>query len=239
MEASGAGLAAGGDAAQGDGGGSEQAQGGEAQGQAPDQSAVIAQLAEALPGLQDTQEQMRQFLSQQGEQAQEAEPPAPEAPQQPDLSFLEDPNVSLETAQSRLNEVIQDTARQMMAEQLAPLQEQVSNIDIERHAEALMQEFPDLRDDATAKSVMDAAETYAKNMGNPELVANPQFVRVIYLAGRAAQHAQEQGAQGAPDVATLEGAGGASPAGQQGAQPTADDITASWGKGGADVYSRL
>jgi hypothetical protein len=78
-------------------------------------------------------------------------------------------------------------------------------------------------------------------MGQPELAANTQFIRVTYLAGRAAQLAQEQqGAAGAPGAATLEGAAGASPGGaaQGGPQETADSIKQAWSSG-SDVLSKL
>ena len=242
MEASAAGLAA---TASGDGEGQQQQQGGQPaeNGAQPQGQDAIAQMAQTLQGLSEGQEQMREFLVGMG-----AQPEQPVEEQQPgaDLSFLDEtsPNYDPQQAAERLTQVMREQAgvatQAELAKALGPLQEQVSNMQRAQEADALVAEFPELGQPQTAEAVVKAAGQYAELMGMPELAANTQFIRVTYLAGRAAQLAQEQGAAGAPQAATLEGAAGASPgcAGQGGPQETAESIRQAW-SGGSDVLSKL
>jgi hypothetical protein len=251
MEASAAGLAGGtasgdGQAADGQqGSDGAPAQGEQAQGQQGD--AAIAQMAETLQGLSSSHEEMRQILEAQGQQQgtqqqqQEQQPPAA------DLSFLDEasPNYDPQRAAERLTEVMREQAgvatQAELAKVLAPLQQQVSDMQRAHEADALVAEFPDLGKEEIAGPVVKAAEQYAHMVGTPELASNTAFIRMTYLAGQAAQLAQQQqqGAAGAPGAATLEGAGGASPGGAgQGASQTADSIRESWSQG-SDVLARL
>ena len=63
----------------------------------------------------------------------------------------------------------------------------------------------------------DFSVQYAQMLGQPELGDNPAFWRMAYMAGRAADAANAEQQQ-QPAAATLEGAGGASPAGAADAQ---------------------
>jgi hypothetical protein len=250
MEASGAGLAASGD------GGSQQSDGAAAgggsqdgQGQQQGQSqqgltdAAIQQFTDTLSGVSDQQESMRQFLeSQQQPPAEQQEQPTP-----PDLSFLDEnaPGFDPAVAAQRLQEVMRSEAgaeaqKQLKAE-LDPIRETVSNMQRQQEADTLVAEFPELGKEETAKAVVSAAETQAAIMGMPQLAANTAFVRQVYLAGRATELAQQQqgGAASASGVATLEGAGGASPGGaQQGAERTAESMQQKWA-GRSNVLAKL
>jgi hypothetical protein len=209
----------------------------------PTGNEAIAQMAQQLQGLSDGQEQMRQYLEGIGQPAPEEQPQPPPAA---DLSFLDEqsPNYDPQQAAERLTQVMREQAgvatQQQLEQVLGPLQEQVSDMQRAQEADALVAEFPELGQAETAQAVVNAAGQYAELMGQPELAANTQFIRVTYLAGRAAQLAQEQqGAAGAPGAATLEGAGGASPGGAgQGQQQTADSIRESWARG-SDVLGKL
>jgi hypothetical protein len=202
-------------------------------------------MAAQLQGLSDSQEQMRQFLEgqsqqQPAEQQQEQQPPAA------DLSFLDEasPNYDPQRAAERLTEVMREQAgvatQAELAKVLAPLQQQVSDMQRASEADALVAEFPDLGKSDVAEPVVKAAGQYAEMVGMPELASNTAFIRLTYLAGRAAELAQQQeGAAGAPGAATLEGAGGASPGGAgQGDTQTAESIAASWSRGN-DVLAKL
>jgi hypothetical protein len=237
MEASAAGLAGAAPAGDAGGGAPGQTPGGEQQ-QAPQGADAIAQMAETLQGLAGTQEEMRQFLSDQaaaGQQTQQqAETPA--APTPPDLSFLDEtsPQYDPQKAAERLQEVMRAEAgtetQRLLQEALGPLQQQVGDMQRSQEADALVAEFPELGKAEVAEAVVKTAQQYAEMVGNPELAANTAFVRMTYMAGRAAQLAQQQeGAAAGAGAATLEGAGGASPGGAgQGATQTADSIATSW-----------
>lgn len=226
MEASQAGLAASDGQQQGD------AQNGEGQGDANAQMAQqIESLANTLPQLQQSQEQMREYL--------QSNPWAPqdetqEEPQVADLSFLDEssPQYDPNAVAQRLSEVMKQEAsteaERLMQEKLAPIQAQVQEMKSQQGADELAAEFPELKDAKVAQQVIEHAEQQAQILGHPELVGNFQFVRQVYLMGRAMQLSQEQRGDGAP-AATLEGAGGASP-GAQGATPTADSVTSTWGQ---------
>jgi hypothetical protein len=260
MEASAAGLAG---AASGDGG--EQAQGQQGQqgaegAQAGEQTqqqqgqltgdAAIAQMAEQLQGMAPVHEQMREFLSSQAEQQQAAQQQQQQQQQEEaaaaDLSFLDENSANYDPAKAaeRLTEVMRQQAgvatQAELAKVLGPIQEQVSNMQRQQEADALVTEFPELGEAETAQAVVKTAEQYAEMVGQPELAANTAFIRMTYMAGRAAQLAQQQeGAAAAPGAATLEGAGGASPGGAaQGAEQTAESIGEKWGAR-TNVLSKL
>lgn len=251
MEASAAGLAG---AASGDGEGQAQgqqgAEGAPAQGEQSQQQATgdaaIAQMAETLQGLTDSQEQMRQILEAQGQQPAEQQQQEQEQPPAADLSFLDEtsPNYDPQRAAERLTEVMREQAgvatQAELSKALAPLQQQVSDMQRAHEADALVAEFPDLGKEEIASAVIKTAHQYADMVGTPELASNTAFIRMTYLAGQAAQLAQQQeGAAGAPGAATLEGAGGASPGGAgQGDTQTADSIRESWTQGGS-VLAKL
>lgn len=256
MEASGAGLAAGGDAggqqqgqaAGGDGGGQQGAGDAAQAGQQQTSEATIAQMAETLQGLAGTQEEMRQFLATQAEAGAAAADAATQQQEQPkpaDLSFLDEssPQYDPEQAAARFDQVMREAAgseaQRLMQEQLAPLQQQVADMRTEREADTLMGEFPELGKPEVAAEAMKTVELAAEQIGRPELAGNAQFVRYIYMAGRAAELAQKQDGASGAGVATLEGAGGASPGGaDQGAEAAANAIGERWA-GRTNVLAKL
>lgn len=251
MEASGAGLAAGGGdgAAQGQGDGGEQQDG--QQGQATG-DAAIAQLAEGLARMESGQEEMRRFLGGIAEQqqgtGQEHQAQQEQHQQQPqplDLSVFDetapgyDGQKAAELLQNAMSQTASTEAGRLLQEAIGPLQQQVTDMRRSQETDALTAEFPDLKDEKVAESVVASAQRYATMVGQPELVTSTPFVRLVYMAGRAAELAQKQG--GAADgatAATLEGATGASPGSAAQGATTQEALAQAWGQR-SDVMAKL
>lgn len=242
MEASAAGLAG---PASGDGEAAQNGQQAPAQGQqegqqqAPQGDAAIAQMAEQMAAMSGTQEEMRAFLQAQAEQIQQTQTATQqEQQQQIDTSFLEDtsltPQQAAERLQTEIDKRAEIKAQALVDARVAPLEQSIGTMQQNQEADALVAEFPDLGKPEVAQAVLQEAERWATAIQQPEMAHNAQFLKMTYMVGRAAQLAQEQGAAGAPNAATLEGAGGASPGGAgQGAsqqQETSDSIAAKWGE---------
>lgn len=198
-------------AAQGDGG-----QAADGQQQGPDIGALAGQLEQ----LQGGQEELRQFLlSNPWQQQEAAEPETPSEPEALDLSFLDpdDPGWDPQQVAQRLSGLIDQAAEQKMQ----PLQERLNSIEStnaearrEAEAERLANEFPELQQRDVAEQVVGAAQQIAEAYGQPELANEPWFWRMTYMAGRAAESAQQEGTED-PQAAHLEGGAGARPGGSQ------------------------
>lgn len=209
MEASQAGLAAGqGDAAQ-----NGQGDGGEAQ-QGPDVSA----LAEQLGSLTQSQEQMREFLMSNPWQAQEQQTQEQQQNPELDLGFLDDPALSQEQLAQQFNTMldqgVDQRVQQILQQQVGPLAERVSNMQLEQQAQQLTEEFPQLKEPQVAEDVIKQSRQYAEMLGQPELAGNPMLWRLVYMGIKSAEAANDEGGE-SPAAAHLEGAGGAGPGGQQ------------------------
>ena len=227
------GAAGGGGTAAGVGDG-QQAQG-EQQGEQQQQAAPdFAALAAQMEGSVSQQlEQMREWMaeSQQSLQQQLA-PEQPVEPQQTDLSFVDpnSPNYDPERAAAQLLDVLTQQQKDAVNEQIAPLQQQLSEMQSAREADFLAQEFPDLQNPETADAVFRATHEWVQAAGLPiEAASNMQVVRAVYMMGRAAElNATEQQA-GQQQAAALEGAGGASPGGTGGGLTAASIISGGGG----------
>lgn len=208
MEGSGAGLGGGDAGAQG--------QAAEAQQQGPD----LGQLTAGLESLQSGQEELRQFLmsapwEQAVEQVQEQDPEL-------DLSFLmpqQEPD-SQELARQlseTLNQATSQQLQQQLDQHLNPVREQLNDMRTQMEVAQLVQEFPELAEPEVAQRIAGRggiAEQMAEQLGQPALAQQPAFWRMAYMAARAADMANEEGAD-APPAAHLEGGGGAMPGSQQ------------------------
>lgn len=193
------------------------ADGGEAQ-QGPD----IGQLASSLESMQAGQEELRQFLMNEPWKAP-PEAQAPQAPQEPeamDWSFLDpeaaefEPQALAQKLGGLIEQTMAQREQQFLQQHLEPLREAQQNERIAREAQMLVDEFPDLGDPEIGPQVVQAARQVAEANGHPELANQPWFWRTIYMAGRAAQSASEEGAE-PPAAAHLEGGSGARPGAQQ------------------------
>lgn len=220
MSAGAAAGAAGGDAgqvaqgeAQGDGGG----------GDAPS----TAQIAEMLAAQQASQDQMYQYLQSQPWAQQEAPEAEPEAAPELDLSFLDmdSPEYNPEQVAQRLGGLIEQTVEQRVQQGIqqavTPLQQQQQEMIQRQQVAELVGEFPEMADEAVYTDVLKHATAIADAMGQPELRNNPVLWRITYMAGRAADAAQEESGE-VPAAAHLEGGAGAAPAG--GGQDMGDAI---------------
>jgi hypothetical protein len=180
MEASQAGLAA---------GGNGQGDGGQGESQGPD----VAALAQQLEAQGGTLEQMREFLVAQPWQ-QQPEPSQQE--QEPtfhddlDLSFLDpgdptfDPQQVAERLSGLIDQVTDQKVNQAIQQHVDPLRQENVDARREREALALATEFPELEDNAVAGEVVGAARQIAEAYGQPELAAEPWFWRMTYMGGR-------------------------------------------------------
>lgn len=242
MEASGAGLAGNGQGQGGDAG--QQAAQGAAEGQQQAPGGLDpASIQQALESMQGGQEQLRQQLGQMGEflQTNPWQPPAEEPGPEPlDLGFLNDPMLEPQQLSERLTEVINQQAQQqaqsLLEQRLAPLEQRVNEREMHSEAADLVAEFPELGDPKVANEVVSNARAYADLLGMPEAANKPAFWRVIYMAGRAAEHASQEGSGATPGAAHLEGGAGAAPG-----QPQVDlgDMIVNGGGPGAPLGSRV
>jgi hypothetical protein len=223
MEASAAGLAA----SDAGGGGEQQQQGEQADGQQtqqPDLSALATQLQDVPAQL----EQMRSFM-EQSQLAQAPQDAAEEEPAAPDLSFVdpESPTYDPQRAAEQLLEVLGQQQQQAVTQAVEPLQNALSEMQAARDADYLAQEFPELQNPETADAVLKATQEWVNAAGlPPEAASNMQVVRAVFMMGRAAElHNAETATDGQQQqAATLEGAGGASPAGSTPGGLTAESI---------------
>jgi hypothetical protein len=221
---------------QGDGGdaGQQQQQGDGAEG-----GVDLSQLAAGLAQQQASQQEMYDFLrsqpwSQQEEQGQQQEA----SPEPLNLDFLNmddpgfDPGQMAERLGSLIESTVEQRVKQGIDQAVTPLQQQQEQMQREQEAAALVAEFPEFGEAETANAVLATASQLAEAYGQPDLANKPWFWRMTYMAGRAADAAQEE--QGdTPAPGHLESGAGGAPAGGRGGGMTADDIVGA--KRGASV----
>jgi hypothetical protein len=216
------GQAAGGDA----GGDNGQAQG-EAQG--PDLSGMVDQIGQIASG----QEEMRQYLASNPWQAQE--PAAEEAQDEGlDLSWMDPQNPVYEdpaAVAQRLNDQISGAVEQRVQALTDPMREQMAEMRRDQQARDLAAEFPEIATDEMAQQIAGPgglAAQMADQLGQPALAAEPSFWRLVYMAHKQAEQANN-GSDG-PGAAPLESAGGPGPA-QQSNEDIVKGIMESGGQG--------
>jgi hypothetical protein len=220
----------GGAATQGDGGG--------------DGGADLNQLAAGLAAQQATQQEMYDYLRAQPwaqaegqQQGQQEATPTTAQPDALDLSFLnmDDPQFDPGQMAERLGSLIESTVDQRVQQGIQqavnPVNERVQQMQREAEAAALVGEFPEFGEQETAQAVLQTAGQLAQAAGHPELANEPWLWRLTYMAGRAADAAQEE--QGdTPAPGHMESGSGATPGGSRPGM-TADDIVGA--KRGASV----
>jgi hypothetical protein len=199
------------------------------EGEGAGQGLDVSALQETLQSLQGGQDDMRQFLqstlaAQAQQEAPQEEPGLPEL----DLSAFDpdqpsyDPNQAAQSLTQYIDQQAQARADALVKEHIDPLREQTETLRRTAEARDLVGEYPELGDEETARNVLGVAEQWAQSIGQPELAANPQVWKLVYLAGRAVDSGNQEG--DSPPAAHLEGGGGASPAGGQQGGYTAPDI---------------
>jgi len=206
---------------QGDAGGGEAAAAAEGQGEGPDIGSLVAQLQEGT----QSQEQLRQQMATMQELLT-SRLPEPQAEAEPDamadidLSWLDsgDPQLDQQMAQNfttMVDAAVDQRVQQALQQHVAPLQQTQEDMRRAMEADQLSTEFPELQHPETARQVISNAAEWAEMVGKPELAASPQVWRMVYLAGRALEQAQDEEGAEPPNAAHLEGAGGAIPGGGQ------------------------
>lgn len=221
--------------------GAQTAQGGEAQqqqqGDGPD---VTAAIRDAMAPFAQGQSELLDFLrsGQQagGEEAQqEGEPEI-------DLSWLDslgepgaqlDPQALQQGLMESLGPVIEQKAQQLVDQRIGPMSETLSNMERETHMERLVDEFPDMGDQEIAGQVVSTAHQLVQGNQWPQEVAqDPRFWRLIFMAGRGAETAQEEQEGGEESLpALLGGASGSGSGGGEQQHPGDAIVTARRGRG--------
>jgi hypothetical protein len=172
----------------------------------PDLSALASQMESLTSGQEELRQFMQQFTAQPEEQQVDPYAYDPAALAGYEDPAGADPDVFAQQVEQRIQQALQ--------QQLAPMQEQLQQARVEREADALVGEFPELAEPEIAQKVVGLAKQMAEQNGRPELANEPWFWRMAYMAGRAAENANTEG-RDAPQAAHLEGGGGATPAGSQ------------------------
>lgn len=215
MEASGVG---GNGAAQGDA--AQQGQQGDGQQQGGQDFGALAQQLESLGPQLEAQRQSLQGVTdwiqqQQGagdDGQQQADEPVLDLSQLgPEFAYMD------EGSQQQFQQGFQQAVSQAVAQAMEPVTRQQQEFRMEQQARDLVSEFPELGERETAEQVVGLAGDIADQNFPPE-VANvlknsPGFWRLVFLSGRGVETANNEGAGESAQAATLEGGGGAAPAG--------------------------
>lgn len=135
-----------------------------------------------------------------------------------------DPQEAQRQLESIIERKAQEKASELIDAKLAPVLGTLTDMQITQGAGALMEQFPELRDEATATAVFNRAEQVAQQLGWDEATAarnlqNPGFIALVYQAGLAEQQ-QAGDRPGGANEYQLEPGGGGAPA------PAAPDIAA-------------
>lgn len=165
-----------------------------------------------------TRNDLGQFAGQPPQQQYGQQPGVPA--QQPGM-YDEYGELTPEGAHAQLQQMLgpmltpMQQQMQQMAAQNAQLSETIESFQVDRGAEQLETEFPELKEDAAAQELVSYV---AETMGRPDLVGDVRIMRAAHLARRAERAAENE--TPATPSPTLEPAGGASLAGTE---PTIQD----------------
>lgn len=213
-------MSATGQAASGDG----QAQGeGQAQQSGPD----LNELAGRLDQHGQTLEEIRGFFQTQREQGQQQQ--AEPVDETPDLTafFAEldqgliAPGTDFEAANKHLADQIGQVADQRAQALVAPIQQQLADMQHNQIAQDLVNEFPELAVREVAERTVAAAHEHVREAYadlprevQDRIANHPREWRLAYLASKAAESANGAGS-GDSAAASLESGNGAGPGAQQ------------------------
>lgn len=198
----------------------------------PDYEAMQAQLSELGPSLDEIRSSLAALQPTPAAGADGQQTAEQQQAQQPDLSYLDPSSADYDPRQAgeKMLAIIAQQNKTAIQEAVAPLQSELSQTRQQLAAQELVAEFPDLADEKVAQQVLTASRQWVAAAGLPESAAqNPQVWRSVYLMSVAAELQAKEKDNPAAAAATLEGAGGASPAGASsaGGARTADDILGS------------
>ena len=105
---------------------------------------------------------------------------APEEPDPMDQAGL-DGRALIQGLQA-MQEQTSSQTQQQMQEALAPLMQQVSQMQVRLDAEALTAKHPDLEKPEVFQPVVENARELAQRLGQPELSTSAQFIELVYLS---------------------------------------------------------
>lgn len=191
---------------------------------------LISQVGEIASGLSEMREFMNGLQVDPAQQAATLE--AQQQAEQDQYGFLTDDTLDPQATIKALGEVINQQVTQGIQSAVQPLQQQIEGERQVREAEQLASEFPELQDEKKANELIDASRQVAAHLGQPDLGANPQFMRVVLLAARAQESALREGGNAAP-TGVLEGGGAPG-----GSRPGSGGLTAESIVGGAGNRGR-
>lgn len=170
-----------------------------------DQQALVGQLETMAQNQEQVFGELQQFLQNQAAEETEGEDDVI------DLSIFDpaEPEYDPEAFAQQLQQSVQQIADQ----KVAPLQQELQDMRTERAAERLAAEFPEMGTKEVAEPVLQLSQQLAMQIagGDPQMAehiaGNPDVWRLVYMAGRAADAAAEEGSEGPPAV--LESGNGA------------------------------
>ena len=154
-------------------------------------------------------------------QAQRQTPAAPQTPAPGQAQPVPGQQPPVDDDAALIQQYITTEAQQAARQMVEPVLQQLHQDRRRENAEALLDDYPELRDNETANRVVTEARRWATEMGDPQKAADPAFIEMTLLASRALASAtpENPGGTGAGQV-QLErgGANGSATPGQQGAQ---------------------
>jgi hypothetical protein len=153
-------------------------------------------------------------------QALQGQPPQQQY--DPQQGAVEDP------ALQQVEQYVESLAEAKAREAVAPVLQSIQQERRQQDAQALLDDFPELRDPQQAGEAVRQAEQYARSMGVPQLGREPAFIELALLASRQLASGQDGSSGGSEGGVQLETQGGAGlpPAPADAAQQEADAIVA-------------
>lgn len=188
--------------------GVEQQEGGEESSSGPDLSPILDRFGELESSFGDRFEQIEQRLAAPADDGDvqyvdENGNPVNEYGEPLDGMDI-DGDTDPADVQRQVLERARAEARAEAMQHLAPVLERFQDMEMDK----LEQEFPELGGDA-AEGVVEAVKETAQRFGNPALMHDANFVRMVYLAQKGEESAARETPAGAEGEVALE-AGGAS-----------------------------
>lgn len=146
----------------------------------------------------------------------EATQQAQAQPQQAEIGQPADPGLGdadtlSNDAMQQLNTMIDQRVESQIQERVQPFMQNQTERELTNELQALESEHPELKDPNVAKPVLDAAEAWAKGVGDPTLAYQPTTLKMVYDALKGSDALKRAGASDDGDEVSVEGAGKASP----------------------------
>lgn len=200
---------------------------------APEQAQAPAVQQAPEPVTQDRLEQMLDGFSRRigtrldGFEQRLPEPePEPEqwdAPQFEPGDYTETGELSPEASMRAMR----DMMRQVVKDELAPMEQQRVQEQRDTYADQLEQRYPALRDQATQEAVIEETVRFAEQLGRPDLAGDPRLLEQMYLARlgreRTSSEAPMQGGQQQGAIEPERGAAPAAPAPEKSVEDSLGD----------------